>query len=49
MSNYKLVYVVTCPENGWDCVCGVFLDEEKAREEYPNEDTYVIHQRRLIE
>lgn len=30
------VYVVTNPENGWDCVCGVFSSEENLAE-YFNE------------
>ena len=38
------VYVVTGVELGWDCVLGVFTDEEVARKEYPDEDSYVIHE-----
>ena len=38
------VYVVTGVELGWDCVVGVFTDEEVARKEYPDEDSYVIHE-----
>lgn len=38
------VYVVTGTELGWDCVVGVFVDEEVARKEYPDEDSYVIHE-----
>jgi hypothetical protein len=26
------VYVVTNPESGWDCVCGVFLSFESLRD-----------------
>lgn len=25
----KNVYVVTCPENGWDCVIGVYVAHDK--------------------
>ncbi len=25
----KNYYVVTAPENGWDCVCGIYLAENK--------------------
>lgn len=38
------VYVVTGVELGWDCVVGVYTDEEVARKEYPDEDSYVIHE-----
>lgn len=38
------VFVVTGVELGWDCVVGVFTDEEVARKEYPDEDSYVIHE-----
>lgn len=38
------VYVVTGVELGWDCVVGVYIDEEVARKEYPDEDSYVIHE-----
>lgn len=41
------VYVVTGVELGWDCVVGVFVDEEVARKEYPDEDSYVIHEETL--
>lgn len=41
------VYVVTGTELGWDCVVGVYTDEEVARKEYPNEDSYVIHEETL--
>ena len=41
------VYVVTGVELGWDCVVGVFTDEEVARKEYPDEDSYVIHEETL--
>ena len=41
------VYVVTGTELGWDCVVGVFTDEEVARKEYPDEDYYVIHEETL--
>lgn len=41
------VYVVTGVELGWDCVVGVFTDEEVARKEYPDEDYYVIHEETL--
>ncbi len=37
----KTVYVVTNPELGWDCVCGVFTTEKKALLsilEYRNEE-----------
>ena len=43
------VYVVTNPERGWDCVVGVYTSEEVARKEYPNEDTYIIHAKTLVE
>lgn len=38
------VYVVTGTELGWDCVVGVYTDEEVARKEFPDEDTYIIHE-----
>ena len=38
------VFVVTGVELGWDCVVGVYIDEEVARKEYPDEDSYVIHE-----
>jgi hypothetical protein len=41
------VYVVTGVELGWDCVVGVYTDEEVARKEYPDEDSYVIHEETL--
>lgn len=41
------VFVVTGVELGWDCVVGVFTDEEVARKEYPDEDSYVIHEETL--
>lgn len=41
------VYVVTGIELGWDCVVGVYIDEEVARKEYPDEDYYVIHEETL--
>ena len=41
------VYVVTGIELGWDCVVGVYIDEEVARKEYPDEDSYVIHEETL--
>lgn len=41
------VYVVTGIELGWDCVVGVFTDEDVARKEYPDEDSYVIHEETL--
>ena len=41
------VYVVTGVELGWDCVVGVYTDEEVARKEYPDEDYYVIHEETL--
>ena len=41
------VFVVTGVELGWDCVVGVFTDEEVARKEYPDEDYYVIHEETL--
>jgi hypothetical protein len=45
----KKVYVVTCPELGWDCVVGIFdADEislEKLKETFPTGygQQYVIH------
>ncbi len=44
----KNVYVVTTPENGWDCVNAVFFNEADAKNEYADEDTFVIHEKRLI-
>lgn len=41
------VYVVTGVELGWDCVVGVYTDEEVARKEYPDEDSYIIHEETL--
>ena len=41
------VYVVTGVELGWDCVVGVFTNEEIARKEYPDGDYYVIHEETL--
>lgn len=37
------VYVVTCPDLGWDCVVGVYTDVsiEELKAEY-EEDCYVI-------
>jgi hypothetical protein len=41
----KKVFVVTCPELGWDCVVGVFakdiVSENDLREQFP-ESSYVI-------
>ena len=42
-----IVYVVTNPELGWDCVVGVYTSEEVARKEYPDEDSYIIHRKNL--
>lgn len=42
------VYVVTNPELGWDCVVGVFEEEEVSKEELEevfSAEQYVIHQR----
>ena len=39
-----IVYIVINPELGWDCVCGVYTSEEVARKEYPDEDSYIIHE-----
>lgn len=33
------ICVVTCPENGWDCVIGVWDSECSARKELLNEDS----------
>ena len=46
------VYVVTRPELGWDCVCGVYFSEESAKMECENEDgeeddSYVIHEQTI--
>ena len=41
------VYVVTCPQNGWDCVCGVFFTEGEALLDYHDEDQYVIHEKTI--
>ena len=34
----KTVYIVTSPQLGWDCVCGVFETEEDAIERYGQEN-----------
>lgn len=40
------VYVVTCPENGWDCIVGVFKCDDVSKEHlekvFPNSE-YVVH------
>lgn len=45
------VYVVTCPEQGWDCVIGVFkcddVSKESLKEVFP-EGEYVIHYPREV-
>ena len=41
------VYVITNPEEGWDCVCGVYMSDDIIPEEYRNEDQYVIHRKVL--
>ena len=59
MENEKIVFVVTCPENGWDCVVGVY--EAKDEDEVYNylqemygksreiiENEYVVHEERII-
>jgi hypothetical protein len=48
MSN-PYVKVVTCPEQGWDCVVRVFTDhvsDADIRKEWPA-DQYVIHREQL--
>lgn len=42
-----MYFNITGVELGWDCVVGVFTDEEVARKEYPDEDSYVIHEETL--
>lgn len=46
------VYVVTCPELGWDCVVGVFAEGavtyEELRKRFPI-DQYVIHEENPVE
>lgn len=37
------VYVVTNPEDGWDCVCGVYTSEDIIPNDYRDENQYVIH------
>ena len=38
----EIVYVVTRPGDGWDCVIGVFTDKEYVEKEYSDEEEYVI-------
>lgn len=48
MSN-PYIKVVTCPEQGWDCVVAVFTDHvanEDIQKEWPK-DQYVIHRMQL--
>jgi hypothetical protein len=41
------VYVVTNPQYGWDCVCGVYFSKADAKDEYPDKDQYVIHEKTI--
>lgn len=45
------VYVVTCPEQGWDCVIGVFkcddVSQESLEKVFPQTE-YVIHYPRMV-
>lgn len=45
------VYVVTCPEQGWDCVIGVFkcddVSKEQLQEVFPKHE-YVIHYQQQV-
>ena len=46
----KIVYVVTNPELGWDCVVGVFTDKDYVDRKYGTKrDMYVIHTETLSE
>lgn len=42
---YPSVYVITCPEHGWDCVIAAFDTEEQAElfVEIMGHDQYVAH------
>ena len=42
MNNEQTVYVVTNPENGWDCLIGVFSDEDYVKETYKDKERFVI-------
>lgn len=45
----QYVYVVTCPELGWDCVVGIFdenMDRKELNDQFP-EGQYVISKRQI--
>jgi hypothetical protein len=44
-----IVYVVTNPELGWDCVVGVFTDKDYVYSKYNKKNQYVIHNLGLCE
>ena len=48
------VFVVTNPENGWDCVCGVYTTYERILKDYEvgsiedlTENGYILHHKLL--
>lgn len=48
----SMVYVVTMPELGWDCVVGVFNSDSVSAETLENtfpEDQYIIHGRYCVQ
>lgn len=44
-----IVYVVTNPESGWDCVVGVFTNKEYVYNSYYKKHNFVIHTQNLCE
>ena len=44
----KKIYVVTNPELGWDCVVGVYENEEYVNYHYGDKEMYVIHTQQIL-
>ncbi len=42
-----MIYIVTCPCLGWDCIVGVFSSKEDALELIGEDPDYIMHEREV--